>query len=313
MSCGVRPPRGNIAQTIATLCMLTMAAPPPAFAEPMGSGPEQHSSPAMGSPQHSGLTRQISQFRSRIALIQGALAQDQQGDSSSLNPVGGVVGAAMGVVSAAANSPAMDSKAMPMAAGCCAGMMGQMGGAQPAAVMPSALPGFPGASHLYHVGATGFFLDYSAALKLTTNQQAALNAIKEKSIASQASAQRQIDQAEQELWILTSSDQPDSLALETKVREIENLQGEQRIAFIRAVGEAARMLTDDQRAALLGTAPAAAQTLMPQGSTGAVNPPTGAGATDPKPGMPSTTGDSMDSMNSGEAPKPMDPGGMGDM
>ena len=41
------------------------------------------------------------------------------------------------------------------------------------------LPGFPGASHLYHVGATGFFLDYSAALKLTTDQQAALKRIKE--------------------------------------------------------------------------------------------------------------------------------------
>ena len=26
--------------------------------------------------------------------------------------------------------------------------------------MPSALPGFPGQSHLYHIGATGFFLDH---------------------------------------------------------------------------------------------------------------------------------------------------------
>ncbi|MBX9737491.1 MAG: hypothetical protein K2X32_11250, partial [Phycisphaerales bacterium] len=37
-----------------------------------------------------------------------------------------------------------------------------MGGAgSPAAMaMPSALPGFPGASHIYHIGATGFFLDH---------------------------------------------------------------------------------------------------------------------------------------------------------
>ena len=277
----------------------------------MASGSEQHSTPAIDSPQQSGLTREISQFRSRITLIQAALTQDQPGVPTALQS-GGLVVAEMGM-SGAGSSSIMGSKAMPMAAGCCAGMMGQMGAAQPAAAMPSALPGFPGASHLYHVGATGFFLDYSAALKLTTNQQAALNAIKEKSIASQASAQRQIDQAEQELWILTSSDQPDSLALEAKVREIENLQGEQRIAFIRAVGEAARMLTDDQRAALLGTAPVATEALAPQGPTGAVNSPTGAGATDPKPQMPATALDSMDNMDSGEAQKPMGPGGMGDM
>ena len=165
MSFGVRPPRGYIAEIIVTLCMVTMAAPPPAFAEPMGSGPEQHSSPAMGSPQHSGLTRQISQFRSRITLIQAALTQDQPGVPTALQS-GGLVVAEMGM-SGAGSSPVMGSKAMPMAAGCCAGMMGQMGAAQPAAAMPSALPGFPGASHLYHVGATGFFLDYSAALKLT--------------------------------------------------------------------------------------------------------------------------------------------------
>ncbi len=311
MALGVRPPRGTIAATVVTLCMVAMSAPP-AFAEPMAFGPTQHSTPAMGSPQPSGLTREISQLRSRIALIEVALAQDQQGVSSALQPGGGVAGAAMGI-SGAANSPVMDSKAMPAPAGCCAAMMGQMGAAQPAAVMPSALPGFPGASHLYHVGATGFFLDYSAALMLTTNQQAALNAIKEKSSGTQASAQRQVDQAEQELWVLTSSDQPDAMALETKVREIENLQGEQRIAFIRAVGEAARILTDDQRAALLGTAPAAAQIITPPGPTGAVNPPTGTSGTNPMSGMPATPDESMDNMNSGEAPQPMGPGGMGDM
>lgn len=296
----VRPPRGTIAATVVTLCMVAMSAPP-ACAEPIASGPKQHFRPAMGSPQRSGLMREVSQFRSRIALIQVALAHDQQVVSSSLQPGG------------AANSPAMDSKAMPMAAGCCAGMMGQMGPAAPAAPMPSALPGFPGASHLYHVGSTGFFLDYSTALMLTTNQQAALNAIKEKSSGTQASAQRQVDQAEQELWVLTSSDQPDALALETKVRDIENLQGVQRIAFIRAVGEAARILTDDQRAALLGTAPSAAQIITPPGPTGAVNPPTGTSGTNPMSGMPASPDESMGTIDSGEAPPPMGSDGMGDM
>jgi hypothetical protein len=77
--------------------------------------------------------------------------------------------------------------------------------------MPSDLPSFPGASHLYHVGATGSFLDYSAALKLTADQQAALKRIKEESMGDLAAAQCRIDQAEQELWMITDSDRPDSM------------------------------------------------------------------------------------------------------
>jgi hypothetical protein len=44
---------------------------------------------------------------------------------------------------------------------CCMGAMGKAPGAGTPMAMPSALPGFPGASHLYHVGAGGFFLDYA--------------------------------------------------------------------------------------------------------------------------------------------------------
>lgn len=124
--------------------------------------------------------------------------------------------------------------------------------------MQSGLPGFPGVSHIYHVGATGFFLDYSTALKLSTDQVVALNQIMETSMAATAAAQRKIEQAEQDLWMLTASDQPDSMALRTKVVDIEKLRGDQRIAFIRAVGEAARVLTDAQRNALLGTPTSAA-------------------------------------------------------
>jgi hypothetical protein len=128
------------------------------------------------------------------------------------------------------------------------GMKG-IGGMQ----MPSALPGFPGASHIYHIGATGFFLDHPDHIKLTTKQQSDLNRIKEKAQLDQASTQRKIDEAEQELWTLTASDQPDATRIEAKVREIEKLRGDQRLAFIRAVGEAAKVLTDEQRKALLGT------------------------------------------------------------
>ncbi len=123
-----------------------------------------------------------------------------------------------------------------------------MGGMQ----MSSGLPGFPGASHLYHVGATDFFLDHPQHITLTPDQQMALNRIKERALLNQATSDRKIEEAEQELWTLTAADTPDATKLEVKVREIEKLRGDERLAFIRAVGEAAKVLTDEQRAALLG-------------------------------------------------------------
>ena len=49
---------------------------------------------------------------------------------------------------------------------CCMGAMGKAPGAGTTMAMPSALPGFPGASHLYHVGASGFFLDHADKIGL---------------------------------------------------------------------------------------------------------------------------------------------------
>ena len=144
--------------------------------------------------------------------------------------------------------------AMPME-----GMDGmEMGmGPQPAmtgGTMTSSLPGFPGASHLYHLGASGFFLDHPAHVTLTAEQQKAINAVKEKALLEKASAIRKVEQAEQELWELTSADSPDADKIEAKVREVEKLRADQRLAFIRAVGQAAQLLTDEQRKALAGDA-----------------------------------------------------------
>ena len=255
MTCKLSRSRRYIAATTLTLWVAGVSIPAPALAETMAPAVTHHPTPEKGAPQNVGLMRELAHFRSRVALIQVALNQDQQSRSATVQAVGGMAGAETGIGAASA-APAIVSKEMPKSAGCCAGMMGKMGGAAPApasTTMPSGLPGFPGASHLYHVGATGFFLDSPDMITLSVKQQAALNAIKEQSVAKQASAQRLIDQAEQELWMLTSSDQPDTPALEKKIREIENLKGEQRIAFIRSVGEAAQILTDDQRGALLGT------------------------------------------------------------
>lgn len=131
------------------------------------------------------------------------------------------------------------------------GMMKGMGGSKGMA-MQSALPGFPGASHLYHIGATGFFLDHADHIQLTTEQQSKLNQIKEKASLEQATANRRIEEAEQQLWELTAADQPDAKAIEAKIREIEKLRGDQRLAFIRAVGDAAQALTHEQHQALTG-------------------------------------------------------------
>lgn len=143
--------------------------------------------------------------------------------------------------------------------GCCMGSMGQSPGAgSPSSsgmAMQTNLPGFPGASHIYHVGSTGFYLDYADKLGLATEQRTKLNEIKQQALLAQSNTQRKIDEAEQALWLLTAADQPDAAAIEAKAREIEKLKADQRIAFIRSVGDAANALTADQRKMVLGLAP----------------------------------------------------------
>lgn len=151
----------------------------------------------------------------------------------------------------------------PMAAPSGGDAMGRVRGSMPgergmSAIAPiGRLPGFPGASHLYHVGATGFFLDHPQHITLSTEQQRALNRIKERALLDRSNANRRIEDAEQELWTLTAADAPDAIKIDASVRAIEKLRGDQRIGFIGAVGEAGKVLTPDQQAALLGTKPPA--------------------------------------------------------
>ena len=133
--------------------------------------------------------------------------------------------------------------------------MGSMGGAKDKKMnMTSALPGFPGASHVYHIGASDFFLDHPHHITLSTEQETKLVKMKQMALTAKASGQRKIEEAEQQLWELTAADQPDAAKLEAKVREVEKLRGDQRMAFIRSVGESAQVLTDDQRKILIGQA-----------------------------------------------------------
>lgn len=118
------------------------------------------------------------------------------------------------------------------------------------------LPGFPGVPHLYHVGAVDFFLDRTEA-SLDASQQRRLASIKEKALLDKASAQRRIDQAEQDLWELTAADAPDGGKIEAKIKAIESVRADQRLVFIRAVGEAAKILTPEQLEAVTGAQPMA--------------------------------------------------------
>ena len=162
-------------------------------------------------------------------------------------------------------SPGMNTAPAPAMGMCCMGEMGSggntpMSGTPPAAGgmatmsgPSSAMPGQAGASHLYHIGSNGFFLNHPQHITLTADQKLTLNRLKERAMLDRASEQRKIDQGEQELYTLTSADQLDTAKVQAKVGEIEKLRAEQRMTFIRAVGEASNVLTHDQHQALMGT------------------------------------------------------------
>ena len=121
----------------------------------------------------------------------------------------------------------------------------------------SAMPGQAGISHLYHIGSNGFFLNHSQDITLTQDQRRTLSQAKENTLRSQAAEQRAIDQAEQELFALTGADQADNPRIQAKIAQIEKLRATQRMNFIRAVEDAANVLTPKQRKVLLGTMTAA--------------------------------------------------------
>ena len=191
----------------------------------------------------------------RMAMMDDKEMCSMGGQSNnSMSGTGGMSGSSSGGMGGA---PSASSSGM--GGGCCMGSMGQAPGSGSAGAsgmsMQTNLPGFPGSSHIYHVGATGFYLEYADKLGLSTQQRTSLNDIKQRALVDQSNQQRRIDEAEQALWLLTAADQPDAPSLEAKIREIEKLKADQRLDFIRAVGEAAKVLTDDQRKVVLGMVP----------------------------------------------------------
>jgi Spy/CpxP family protein refolding chaperone len=191
----------------------------------------------------------------RIAMMDDKEMGSMGGQSnSSMSGMGGMSGSPSGGMGGMSGTSSGG-----MGGGCCMGSMGQTpGGSAPAGAgmsMQTNLPGFPGASHIYHVGATGFYLEYADKLGLSTQQRTSLNDVKQRTLVDQSNRQRKIDEAEQALWLLTAAEQPDAASVEAKIREIEKLKADQRLEFIRSVGEAAKILTDDQRRMVLGMVP----------------------------------------------------------
>ncbi len=190
----------------------------------------------------------------------GGMGMGTGGMMKGMGGMGGMNMNATGSVSGMQASPDGSSMSMGAMGGMGMGqmkrmrMMGSMGRAQTpgrSAVL-SALPGFPGASHIYHIGASSHFLEYADALGLSRDQHKQLSELHERSELQQNDLERALEQLEQELWVLTSEGEPDVAAVSGKVREIATKNAEMRLEFIRSVGEAAKALTDAQRKALVG-------------------------------------------------------------
>ena len=248
-----------------------------------------HSAVAQKPPTSTELQKQIGELKTELAKLQAAVTQLSGGAAGSTmgtapKKPGGMSmmmdKGEMGMPPDGMKMPAgmmekmekmekmdmMEMGGMKSGAGGMAGMtkpaadtgMTGMGGAttSPMAGMArgmSALPGFPGLSHLYHIGATGFFLDQSV-ITLADGQEKQLNEIRTRALLARSESDRRIAQLEEELWTLTAEGEPDATKVEAKIQDIERARASARMAFIRAVGDASKVLTPAQRQQLLGAA-----------------------------------------------------------
>jgi len=249
-----------------------------AFSGQQDSKPADHTSHQEGARADGAaptLHSQIAELRAKVARLEAALELDHKaspqspdtamkgmgkgkmmGMSSKSSPGGGMDMSGKGKMKMkdAKMGGAKPKMGMGMSGMKRMRMMGSMGSdtAEQPVAQPSFLPGFPGASHIYHIGATSHFLDHSELFNPSPEQRKLLAQMLEQSALAQSGFERRIAQAEQDLWVLTSAGEPDAAKIESKVKEVAQLQVEQRLAFIQSVGKAAGALSEDQRAALVG-------------------------------------------------------------
>lgn len=142
------------------------------------------------------------------------------------------------------------SMGMPMGKGGMADdTMGKMpsGGAASMKAKPMATPKMAEAPHLLHIGAKDFFLDHEKHLALTPDQKEHLATIKRNSANLKSTSEGQIATAQEQLWQLTSADQPNSADIDGKVQEVAQLRAAEQVAFIHSVSAASEVLTPEQR------------------------------------------------------------------
>ncbi|MGE3537329.1 MAG: hypothetical protein AB7N91_07815 [Candidatus Tectimicrobiota bacterium] len=214
-----------------------------AFAQAQASAPSAQHTITDAADQNKPLAEQIAALRAQVARLQAAVAQTGPGKKAT-SPSGMKM------------SPASNTGLGEMASGGNAAMSAMPPAVDGVATISgpaSATPGQVGASHLYHIGSNGFFLNHARHLTFTPDQILTLNQLKEKAMLDHASAQRRIDQSEQELYTFTGTDQPDDASIQAKIVDIAQRRAAQRMHFIRAVAEANNVLTPAQRQALLGT------------------------------------------------------------
>ena len=255
------------------------------------SQPTQSQTQPDAAAQTTDMQDQITQLKQQVAQLQAALQQSKAKKPSSSKSAMSAGKPAMemeddstemGGMPSGAEKPPMGpmkgkmggmaamqggSTAPKEAPGCCGMSMGKPMGSKAggmsmdkmpmksgstASKMPSAASGEP--PHLLHIGAKDFFLDHAQHIGLTPDQKTSLEKFKSDAMQQKAVSQKQLDVAEQELWQLTSADQPNTAEIDKKVQDIAKMRADQQMTFIHAVSAASDVLTPEQRAEAVKTA-----------------------------------------------------------
>ncbi len=174
---------------------------------------------------------------SGMSASKGMGGDSQSGSMTSMTG-GMMMGDKMPGMSGANNMPRMS-------------MMGQ----SPVSEGNGELPGYSEIPHLYHLGESGFYLDYSQQLSFSERQIESLMLIQNEWITYQETQQAAISMEEKSLWQLTAQAQPNINDIKEKIGEIEALNRLLRLKFITLVGSAVEVLQEDQAAQLVSLGP----------------------------------------------------------
>ena len=174
--------------------------------------------------------------------------KDDAGEMGAMAPPGGAMkdGSAAPMPAPGCCGMSM-GKPMPKSGGMADDKMSGMSGGGMPSKGSSTMPKTVEAPHLLHVGAKDFFLDHAQHIGLTHDQRTSLMKFKSDAVQQKAASQKKIGLAEQELWQLTSADQPNTADIDKKVQEVAKLRADQQMAFIHAVSAASDVLTPEQR------------------------------------------------------------------